>query len=58
MQNFKKLLLLGFVRLSLIWVIFALTFQVSMLVLSFINSKLTKTISNKITWKLDGRFNK
>lgn len=58
MQNFKKLLLLVFIRLPLIWIIFALTFQVYMLVLSFINSKLTKTISNKITWKLDGRFNK
>jgi len=58
MKNFKSFLFLWFIKLCLAWVIFALTFQVSMLVLSFINPRLEKKISNEITWKFDGTFNK
>lgn len=47
-----------FVRVVLVWVIFALTFQVSMLVISFTNPKLATKISNELSWRFDGTFNK
>jgi hypothetical protein len=46
-----------FARLCLVWVIFALTFQVTMLTLSFVNPELETKIGNEIMWKIDGRFN-
>jgi len=45
-----------FVRFCLVWVVFALSFQVTMLTLSFVNPKLETKISNELSWKLDGRF--
>lgn len=58
MKNYTNWLFSSFIRFCLIWVVFALTFQVSMLVLSFTNPTLEQKISNQIAWKLDGRFNK
>jgi hypothetical protein len=54
----KEVALLSFLRLCMIWVILALTFQVTMLTLSFVNPKLETKIGNEIMWKIDGRFNK
>lgn len=45
-----------FVRIALVWVVFALTFQVTMLTLSFVNPKLVRKISNELSWKLDGTY--
>ena len=45
-----------FVRICLVWVVFALTFQVTMLTLSFVNPKLVTIISNELSWKLDGTY--
>ena len=58
MRKIKDLLLLRFLQLVLVWTIFALSFQVTMLTLSFVNPKLEAKIGNEIMWKLDGRFNK
>ena len=47
-----------FVRICLVWVVFALTFQVTMLTLSFVNPELEEKIGNEIMWAIDGTFNK
>lgn len=58
MTKIKDLLFLRFVQLCLAWAIIALTFQVTMLTLSFVNPELETKIGNEIMWKIDGRFNK
>jgi len=58
MSKIKDLLLLRFVQLCCIWAVFALTFQITMLTLSFVNPELETKIGNEIMWKIDGRFNK
>jgi hypothetical protein len=52
----KEVALLSFLRLCMIWVILALSFQVFMLGASVIRPSLTSRISNELTWRLDGRF--
>lgn len=47
-----------FARVALVWVIFALSFQVTMIALNFVNPKLVTIISNEISWKLDGTYSK
>ena len=47
-----------FIRLCLVWVMFALTFQVTMLTLSYVKPELATKVGNELTWKLDGRFKK
>jgi hypothetical protein len=45
------------VYLTLVWVIFALSFQIFFLYLHFSEQDdRARDISNEITWKLDGRF--
>lgn len=46
-----------FVRVCLVWVVFALSFQVTMLTLSYAKPELASRISNELSWRLDGRFN-
>ena len=58
MRKIKDLLLLRFLQLILVWTIFALSFQVTMLTLSFVKPELVAKISNELAWKLDGRFKK
>jgi hypothetical protein len=58
MNKIKDLLLLRFVQLCLVWAVFALSFQVTMLTLSVVNPELETKIGNEIMWKIDGRFNK
>jgi hypothetical protein len=58
MNKIKDLLFLRFVQLCFVWTVVALTFQVTMLTLSFVNPKLETKIGNEIMWKIDGRFNK
>jgi hypothetical protein len=45
-----------FVRVALVWTVFALSFQVTMLTLSYTKPELATKIGNELTWKLDGRF--
>ena len=52
----KNKLFMGFLRLCLVWVVFALSFQVFMLTTSLINPPLEQKIGNYLTWKLDGTF--
>jgi hypothetical protein len=47
-----------FIRLCLVWVMFALTFQVTMLTLNYVKPELATKVGNELTWKLDGRFKK
>jgi hypothetical protein len=54
----KTKLFEGFIKLACVWAIFALSFQVTMLTLSVANPKLATKIGNKLTWAIDGRFNK
>jgi hypothetical protein len=54
----KQKLLEGFVKLAFVWVVFALSFQVTMLTLSVVNPELERKIGNELTWALDGTFNK
>jgi hypothetical protein len=56
MNKVKEKLFLGFVKLALVWTVFALSFQVTMLTLTVIKPELATKIGNELTWKLDGRF--
>jgi ABC-type transport system involved in cytochrome bd biosynthesis fused ATPase/permease subunit len=56
MKNIKDLITLRFVQLAFSWAIFALLFQVFMLVTTFVNPKLSTKIGNELMWKLDGTF--
>jgi hypothetical protein len=58
MKNIKEKLLLGFVKLVFAWTVFALSFQVTMIVLNYTKPELATKIGNELTWTLDGRFNK
>jgi hypothetical protein len=56
MNKVKEKLFLSFVKLALVWVVFALSFQVTMLTLSAVKPELATKIGNELTWKLDARF--
>ena len=56
MKNIKDLITLRFVQLAFSWAIFALSFQVFMLVTTFVNPELSTKIGNELTWKFDGTF--
>ena len=58
MKNIKEKLFLGFVKLAFAWTVFALIFQVTMMVLNYTKPELATRIGNELTWALDGRFNK
>jgi predicted Abi (CAAX) family protease len=58
MKNIKDKLFLGFVKLVFAWTVFALTFQVTMITLTFTKPELATKIGNEIMWKIDGTFNK
>ena len=52
----KTKLFEGFIRLCLVWVVFALSFQVTMLTLTYTKPKIATKIGNELSWKFDGRF--
>jgi predicted Abi (CAAX) family protease len=58
MQKIKDKLFLGFVKLVFAWTVFALSFQITMIVLNYTKPELATKIGNELTWALDGRFNK
>lgn len=51
-------LILGIIYLFLTWVVLAMTFQVTMLILSATNPELEARIGNEIAWRIDGAFSK
>ena len=58
MKKLQEKLFLGFVKAVFVWTILALSFDVSMLVLSAVNPELEHKIGNEIMWKIDGTFSK
>ena len=58
MSTLREKLFLGFVKGVLVWTIFALTFQVTMLTLTVTNPELATKIGNEIMWTIDGTFHK
>lgn len=58
MNKITNYLFLWFIKLCFVWVVLALTFQITMLILTFTNPTLERKISNELMWKIDGTFNK
>ena len=58
MSTLREKLFLGFVKGVLVWTIFALTFQITMLTLNVVNPELATKIGNEIMWTIDGTFHK
>ena len=56
LNKIKETVLLSFVKLVFAWTVFALCFQVFMLVTHYTNPKLATKIGNELTWKFDGTF--
>jgi len=58
MKNYKELLFSCFVRLILVWVLLAFSFQITMLFMSYYNPKYVQNKGNQLIWTFDGNFNK
>lgn len=43
-------------RIVLVWTFVALSFQITMLALNFVNPGLATRIGRELTWRLDGTF--
>jgi len=56
LEKVKEQVGLGLVRLVLAWTVFALCFQVFMLVTNYTKPELATKIGNELTWKFDGTF--
>jgi len=56
LDKIKEQIGLGLIRLVLAWTVFALCFQVFMIVTHFTNPELATKIGNELTWKFDGTF--
>ena len=56
MKNIKDILALRFVQLVFLWTMFAISFEVFMIVTHFTNPELATKIGNEIMWKIDGTF--
>lgn len=56
-QNWKEILGITFIKLALVWVIAALIFQISMVMVHFFGpTEMEQNIANEIAWKIDGTF--
>ncbi len=56
-QNWKEIVGITFIKLALVWVIAALIFQISMVVVHFFGpTEMEQNIANEIAWKIDGTF--
>lgn len=49
-------LFLGIVYLACTWVVLAMTFQTTMLILSATGSDIPRRVGNELSWRLDGSF--
>ena len=56
MKKLKDTIALRFVQLVFGWTVLALSFQIFMVVTSFVNPELSTKIGNEIMWKIDGTF--
>lgn len=56
-QNWKEIIGITFIKLALVWVIAALIFQISMVMVHFFGpTEMEQNIANEIAWKIDGTF--
>jgi len=56
-QNWKDVIGITFIKLVLVWVVFALLFQLAMVGVHFSgNTELERSVSNWLSWKFDGTF--
>ena len=56
-QNWKDILGITLIKLALVWVIAALLFQISMVMVHFFGpTEMEQNIANEISWKIDGTF--
>jgi hypothetical protein len=56
-QNWKEIVGITFIKLALVWVIAALIFQISMVMVHFFGpTEMEQNIANEIAWKIDGTF--
>ena len=58
MKNKTDRLFLVFVKLVLVWCVFAISLDIFMAITQVTNPKLNKEVGNKIMWTIDGRFHK
>ena len=56
MKKIKDIILLRFAQLVFAWTVFALSFQIFMLITMVFNPELENKIGKEISWKLDGTF--
>ena len=56
LNKIKESIMLGFVKLVFAWTVFALCFQIFMLVAHYTKPELATKIGNELTWKFDGTF--
>lgn len=52
----KEKLFIGFLRFCLAWVMFAISFDIFMVIVHYTNPQMERNISNELTWRLDGTF--
>jgi len=58
MKSLKDRLFLVFVKLVLVWCIFAISFDIFMAVTQFTSPELNRKVGNEIMWAIDGTFHK
>ena len=56
LNKIKDNVALGFIKLALAWAVFALSFQIFMLITHFTKPELATKVGNYLTWKFDGTF--
>jgi len=56
LNKIKDSIALAFVKLVFAWTMFALSFQIFMLITQFTDPELNTKVGNYLTWKFDGTF--
>ena len=56
MKNIKETIALRLVQLVCLWTVFALAFQIFMMITMVVNPEIETKIGNEIMWKIDGTF--
>ena len=56
MKKLKDNLFLWFVKAVFAWTVIALSFDVFMIITSYVNPELETKVGNYLMWKLDGTF--
>ena len=56
MKKLKDMIVLRLVQLVFVWTLFAISFQIFMMITMMVNPELNTKIGNEIMWKIDGTF--